>query len=78
MKSAFIGIDVSKEKLDAVVFKDGAIVKGSEQVHPNTEAGITKMVNQLKTQYSLVQMWFCFEHTGSYSMPLRVTLEKLG
>lgn len=66
----FIGIDVSKEKLDVLV--------RSNHVHLvvcNTEVGMAKMLKRLESlKVPWQQSLFCFEHTGIYSLPLRLFL----
>src|ERR1051325_10522741 len=67
----FIGIDISKAKLDvAVVDEEGKALSIVLQVK-NQEKGIRELLSKLiKSGLSLNECWFCFEHTGSYGLLL--------
>lgn len=66
----FIGVDVSKKKLDICVICDSKVVT-EEQVSNHPQA-IVKMVNGLKQNLNMANEDFliCAEHTGQYTYPL--------
>ena len=72
----YIGVDVSKNKLDVAVFK-GKIF-GYHKVIGNTKNAINKFLKELKQLegFSLSGAVFCMEHTGIYNNPLLVCLHK--
>jgi len=67
-----IGIDVSKDTLDAVCHLSGAYLQVS-----NNSAGFKQLLSCVKKQVNkeLEQTLFCFEHTGLYSLELALFLE---
>ena len=67
-----IGIDVSKNTLDAVCHLTAAHLKVS-----NDSSGFKQLLSWVKKQVckELEQTWFCFEHTGIYSLELALFLE---
>jgi transposase len=68
----FIGVDVSKNKLDVCVFSSESHTVLSHFVIENTIKGITHLHKRLKRELKVdVTAWmFCIEHTGVYTMPL--------
>lgn len=73
MKTIFIGIDVSKEWLDAAVCKDlNQKDMGVFRVE-NSNEGIEKMIRKCKKAGQ--DLWFCFEHTGNYGLLLASQLQ---
>lgn len=70
MKSVFIGIDVSKKKIDCFVHHSKA-----HQVFLNNPQGFSRMLGWLKTLTS-EQALFCLEHTGKYDVALCLFLER--
>jgi transposase len=72
----YIGVDVSKNKLDVAVFKSKDFVY--HKVVDNNTAEINQFLKELKQQegFSLTDALFCMEHTGIYNNPLLVTLHK--
>jgi transposase len=66
MKKLFIGVDVSKEKLDFCLLSDGKIV--SEWISPNSTVPIKEGLNKLKIDFS--ETLICAEYTGQYTYPL--------
>ena len=67
----FIGIDVSKSKLDYCIATNGAPFTHRFGVIPNTAKGIKLFIKQLKKTYGQdACLLFCLENTGVYSMPL--------
>ena len=75
--SMFVGIDVSKLKLDVWLMS----APDSKQDHfivPNTEKGIKEIIQMIKKKKtSINDCLFCFENTGIYSMPLSFSLSQL-
>lgn len=66
----FIGIDVSKKKLDVCVMNGSKVV--SEEQVSNHQQAITKLLNELKHELNMTNDDFliCAEHTGQYTYPL--------
>lgn len=60
----FIGIDVSMEKFDACVLRDG--LKISSEVFENTPKGVKQLLKYLNhlDDFDLSNAVFCMEHTG--------------
>lgn len=73
MKTIFIGIDVSKEWLDAAICKD--LKEKDMEVFrvENSLDGIEKMIRKCKKAGQ--DLWFCFEHTGNYGLLLASQLQ---
>jgi transposase len=70
MKKNFIGIDVSKLKLDVYLHN-----KLEHKIFANHEEGYQKMITWLKSlKVSVKSMAVCFEHTGIYSEDLATFL----
>ena len=66
--NTFIGIDVSKEKLDFVVIRNGVTL--FHQVVANNEKGIKAFFKSLPVQLNQdTCCLFCLEHTGIYCYP---------
>lgn len=59
----FIGIDVSKEKFDVCLLKDGGC--SLQKIFDNIEAGFNEFVEWLNTYCQ--NPWVCMEATGHYS-----------
>lgn len=72
----YIGVDVSKNKLDIAVFKGKDF--GYHQIIGNNNDEINKFLKGLKELegFSLSNAVFCMEHTGIYNNPLLVCLHK--
>ena len=66
----FIGIDVSKKKLDICVLSKSKVVK--ELQVANHQQAITVKLNELKEEFGITNEDFiiCAEHTGQYTYPL--------
>jgi len=69
--SVFIGIDVSKFKLDVCCLQADE-KQGQHQVFDNTLKGIRMMLKWIDelTAVTKEEYLFCLEHTGIYTMPL--------
>jgi transposase len=71
-KKDYVGIDISKEKVDIRLFEskmDGQF--------DNKPSGFRKMRSVIEKQVNKdTELLFCFEHTGLYAVPLQVYLEK--
>lgn len=67
----FVGIDVSKEKLDYCIVNAGTINQQQFGVVSNKARAIIKFIHTLKTKYANGgDLLFCLENTGVYSMPV--------
>jgi transposase len=70
----YVGIDVSQKTLDVVLRSTGKHMRVA-----NNEAGMTKMLKRLAVAgTSQGGALFCFEHTGIFSLPLRLFLAGRG
>ena len=67
----FIGIDVSKSKLDYCIVTDPTAAKHQFGIVSNNEKGIKQLITLVKkiNGHSLDAL-YCLENTGVYSMPL--------
>jgi transposase len=74
----FIGIDLSKKKIDLAVLDASAKVVLEKEVK-NTTSDLTKFIVMLlkKLNTSPSQLLICCESTGIYSKPLKLTCQKL-
>jgi len=72
----YIGVDVSKNKLDFAVFKANSFVY--HKVILNQKRDIDQFIKELEKLegFSLSNALFCMEHTGIYNNPLLVYLHK--
>ena len=72
----FIGIDVSKSKLDYCMVTDPTATRHQFGIVPNNEKGIKQLIALVKkiNAHSLDAL-YCLENTGVYSMPLRYWLQ---
>lgn len=66
----FIGVDVSKKKLDFCVMFENKVVY--EEVVANHPSAVTALIHQLEDEFGIsnAQMLVCAEHTGQYTYPL--------
>lgn len=66
----FIGVDVSKKKLDFCMMFEGKVVHEEETV--NHQGAIISLLHQLEEDYGIsgCQMLVCAEHTGHYTFTL--------
>ena len=76
--SQFIGVDISKDTLDAAIYP--AKDKKMDFLHfDNTSKGLCKMLTWLKHRgITPSEMIICAEHTGVYTNPLIAFAEKKG
>jgi len=65
----FIGIDVSKNKLDYCIITDPSANQHQFGIVTNTEKGIKQLIAMLKSNFVFDDIIFCLENTGVYSMP---------
>ena len=75
----FIGVDLSKEKIDcAVILSDYSIVL--EKIVKNQDAKIKNFILAFakRTKCSLSQLFICAENTGIYGQPLKRACSALG
>jgi transposase len=69
----FVGIDVSKSKLDIRIIADISATSHPHFVVANSEKGIKELIRLLKREkIEMSNVLFCFENTGIYSMPLAI------
>ena len=61
----FVGIDISKDKFDAAIVKEG---KTLNKVFPNTLTGIKSFYQWISKH--ITNPWICMEATGCYGYPL--------
>ena len=63
----FIGVDVSKKKLDFCVMFENKVIH--EEVVANHQGAVIALMRQLESDYSIdnAQMLVCAEHTGQYT-----------
>ena len=66
----FIGVDVSKSKLDYCIVTDPASTQYEFGILPNNEKGIKGFLFILKKKVPNQSVIFCLENTGIYSMPI--------
>lgn len=67
----FIGIDVSKSKLDYCIVTDPTATKHQFGIVPNNEKGIKQLIALVKKiNVNSLHALYCLENTGVYSMPL--------
>lgn len=75
----FIGIDVSKLTLDIYIRSVSSQDNNAVFIIKNSEKGFKKLFSYLKTKFIDTNLsLFCLEHTGVYSTPLCLFLEKKG
>jgi transposase len=71
-KEDYVGIDISKEKIDVRLFNEK-----KDSCFLNTVSGFKKMIDWInKLVGEDASLVFCFEHTGVYSVPLHLFLDK--
>ncbi|KAA6329851.1 hypothetical protein EZS27_021371 [termite gut metagenome] len=78
MKKFYLGIDVSKEKLDWSLMSDSKVVE--ELVVKNEITSIQKEISVFLSNYAieLTDLLLCAEYTGQYTYPLCCVCEELG
>lgn len=74
----FIGIDVSKKKLDICVLSKSKVVKEIQEA--NHQQAIIVMLNELKEEFEMTNEDFiiCAEYTGQYTYPLSCACASIG
>lgn len=77
MKKFFIGIDVSKEKLDICLIQDGKII--GEGIVENNSKAITIFLKHFSKEKNvdLSNILICAEYTGQYTYPLSCVCDEL-
>lgn len=78
MENYFIGIDVSKKKLDVCLLHQGKVIE--EEVVTNDIKAISSCLSGLLEKHGIEpdKVLFCAEHTGLYTYPLSCACEGLG
>lgn len=66
----FIGIDISKKKLDFCVMFEGKVVHGKQI--SNHQQAVARLIGELKNDLQMdnEQFIICAEHTEQYTSPL--------
>lgn len=79
-KQVFIGIDVSKKKLDVSFLAQQFMQNPKHFIVDNNEKGIHQMISKIEKQIGIEKdKWLiCFEDTGVYSMSLALFLSETG
>lgn len=73
----YVGIDISKLKLDVVLIENVLVNKSEHFIVENTTKGIKTMISYLKKKkIDLTKTLFCFENTGVYTYPLSINLSE--
>ena len=77
-KSIYVGIDISKKKMDVAVCKEGCMIKENHLSVENSSEGYRAMMVWLTrvTGGSRDDMLICMEHTGTYSLTFQCLLEE--
>jgi transposase len=78
-KKLFIGIDVSKKKLDVSFHLNGDLNQMKHFIVSNNEKGFKQFIGRIKELTDIeVDSWLiCFENTGVYSMGLALFLSEM-
>ena len=73
----FIGVDVSKKKLDFCVMFENKVIH--EEVVANHQGAVIALIRQLENDYGIdnAQMLVCAKHTGQYTYPLVCACESV-
>lgn len=77
MDNLFVGIDISKDKVDVCLLDASHQVVLPNAVFENTDSGITQLLKTLKG-YKSDQLWICMEHTGYYGVLLTCKIAQAG
>ncbi len=77
MKKFFIGIDVSKLKLDICLMSENKVVKEIKVV--NDYRAVMSEIERIKDEFEISNedLLICAEHTSQYTYPLRKACEKM-
>lgn len=74
----YVGIDISKDKLDVVILTKDNPSSSEHFIVDNTKSGAKKIVKVLSKKADIGSVLFCCENTGIYTFPLSVTFSELG
>lgn len=75
----YVGIDISKLKLDVFLIRGESLNSSEHFIVDNTQSGIKKMIDiLLKKKIDLSTILFCCENTGVYTYPLSLYLSGKG
>jgi transposase len=75
MKTVTIGVDISKDWLDYSCCPVTSKVADDSVRVDNTIQGIESLIKDVAARFKDHQIWFCFEHTGSYGLLLSSLLQ---
>jgi transposase len=71
----YVGIDISKLKLDVVLIQGESSNLAEHFIVDNTQKGVKEILNYLlKKKIDLTSTLFCCENTGVYTYPLSIYL----
>ena len=75
----YVGIDISKLKLDVVLIHGESSGSSEHFIVENTQKGVKEIVSHLlKKKIDVSQTLFCFENTGVYTYPLSYYFSQKG
>lgn len=74
MSKSYLGIDVSKNKIDVAILTDKKV---STAIFPNTNEGFVSL-QELLEQFGIAQVFACLEATGKYSVGIATFLYQQG
>ena len=75
----YVGIDISKLKLDVVLIHGESSGSSEHFIVENTQKGVKEIVSHLlKKKIDVGQTLFCFENTGVYTYPLSYYFSQKG
>lgn len=75
--SFFVGVDVSKAKLDVTFLSDSSELNLLHFIVSNDDKGFRQIIQTIaKQKVTIENTLFCFEDTGIYSVPLSIYLSK--
>jgi len=78
-KKHFIGIDISKDKLDLALVNEKSSRVFKDKIVANSFKGFDNIQNWLSEQkIKFEDCWFCMEHTGTYGLLLFAWLSQMG
>ncbi len=78
-KKHFIGIDISKDKLDLALVNEKSPGVFEDKIVGNSFKGFDNIQNWLsKQKIKLEDCLFCMEHTGAYGLLLFAWLGQMG
>ena len=77
MDYLFVGVDLSKDKIDVSILDASHQVVLNHAVFANNDSGIQQFL-QVLAEYGWGQLWVCMEHTGHYGALIACKLAQAG